>query len=348
MNPKPSIKKLLPHKRKIVTLSTEELIEVGDLQPGSPLPLVIRPAVKDLNLAVWAGNNREVIEGHLLDHGALLFRGFKSYTVPEFRQFIAAISGQLLEYTYRSTPRTHLSENIYTSTDYPADQAIPLHNEMSYTRSWPMKIWFCCLKVAAQGGETPVADAGKVFDRLDPRIRELFMKKEVMYVRNYGEGVDLPWQQVFGTQSKPAVEEYCREAGVEFAWKGGDRLRTRQKCQSVATHPTTGRMVWFNQAHLFHVTSLGQETRDSLLAEFEEEDLPRNAYFGDGSPIEASILDEIRDAYAQEQIIFPWQEYDILMLDNMRIAHGRTPYSGARSIVVGMAEPSDSRNIERL
>jgi alpha-ketoglutarate-dependent taurine dioxygenase len=341
MNPKP-IKKLIPHKRKIVTLSTEELIETGYLQPGHSSPLIIKPAVKDLSLKVWSSNNRELIEAHLLRHGAILFRDFKVGTVLDFRQFIDAVSGQLLEYTYRSTPRTHLSENIYTSTEYPANQFIPLHNEMSYARSWPMKIWFCCLKVAEQGGETPLADSGKVFDRIDSRIRERFMKNEVMYVRNYGEGVDIPWQQVFGTTSKSAVEDYCRKVGMEFEWKVGDRLRTRQKCQAVATHPMTGKMVWFNQAHLFHVTSLGQEICDSLLEEFKEEDLPRNAFFGDGSPIEASILDEIRDAYSQEEIIFPWREQDILMLDNMLMAHGRTPYAGPRSIVVGMAEPSGS------
>lgn len=346
MNQQPSIKKLVPHKRKIVTLIAEELIETGYLQPGMSFPLVIKPAIKGLSLSVWASNNRELIDAQLRGHGAILFRGFNVSTVLEFKQFTDAISGQLLEYTYRSTPRTHLSENIYTSTEYPANQFIPLHNEMSYARNWPMKIWFCCLQVAAQGGETPIADSSKVFDRIDPRIRELFMKRGVMYVRNYGEGVDLSWQQVFGTTSKAVVEDYCRQVGMEFEWKGSNRLRTRQKCQAVATHPVTGKMVWFNQAHLFHVTSLGQEICKSMLEEFTEEELPRNAFFGDGSSIEASILDEIREAYSQEEVVFPWQEHDILMLDNMLMAHGRTPYAGPRRVVVGMAEPSGSQNTE--
>jgi len=49
----------------------------------------------------------------------------------EFEQFIQAISGELIEYSYRSTPRSQVSGNIYTSTEYPADQSIPLHNEMA-------------------------------------------------------------------------------------------------------------------------------------------------------------------------------------------------------------------------
>lgn len=65
-------------------------------------------------------------------------------------------------------------------------------------------------------------------------------------------------------------------------------------------------------------------------------ELPRNAYYGDGSPIEEDALETIRTAYANETVVFPWQTKDVLLLDNMLTAHGRRPYKGARSIVVGM------------
>src|SRR5205085_7017371 len=138
---------------------------------------------------------------------------------------------------------------------------------------------------------------------------------------------------------KSEVETYCRGKGIEVEWKENNRLRTRAVHPAVTRHPRTGEPVWFNHATFFHVTTLDASIRDALLAEFKEEDLPTNTYYGDGSPIEADVLEQLRAIYRQETISFPWRENDILMLDNMLSAHGRAPYAGARKVLVGMAEP---------
>jgi len=333
-------------RRKTISVSQSNLIKTELIQSTSLLPLVVQPAGERLNLITWAASNRDWIETHLLKHGGILFRNFKINGTTEFEQFIQTISGELLDYSYRSTPRSQVSGKIYTSTEYPASQSIPLHNEMAYSLNWPMKIWFFCLKSAEAGGETPIADSRKVFARLDSKIKEKFMQKKVMYVRNYGDKLDLNWQNVFQTTNKSEVENYCRKSGIEFEWKDSNHLRTRQVCQAVATHPKTGETVWFNQAHLFHVSSLEREVYQSLLAAFKEEDLPRNSYYGDGSPIEAFVLDEIRQVYQEEVVVFPWEEGDILMLDNMLAAHGRLPFAGSRKVLVGMANPFNDKDIK--
>ena len=325
--------------RKTLKISQSELITTELAQPQQLLPLIIKPAFDGVNLSQWATNNRKFVETKLRRHGGILFRDFQIKTVLEFENFIKSISGQLIEYSYRSTPRRKIDGHIYTSTEYPADQSIPLHNEMAYASSWPMKIWFFCVKSAQQGGETPIADSRRIFQGIPASIREQFLQKKIMYVRNYGEGLDLQWENVFQTSEKSEVETYCRQAGIAFEWSNGNHLRTRQVCDALATHPETGETVWFNQAHLFHVSNLKPEIRNFLLSNFDEIDLPRNAYYGDGSMIEASVLDEIREIYQQEAITFPWQDGDILMLDNMLTAHGRMPFCGSRKIVVGMAEP---------
>jgi alpha-ketoglutarate-dependent taurine dioxygenase len=315
-----------------------EQVTLSYLRPGSPLPLVVRPAEDGVNLVQWSSANAAFIESYLLRNGAILFRDFGLTAVETFERLIAGVSGPLLDYSYRSTPRHVVNGRIYSSTEYPAHQSIPLHNENSYTRNWPMKLSFFALQVAEKGGETPLADSRKIYQAIPAEIRECLVRKGLMYVRNYGTGLDLPWQEVFQTSSKAVVEDYCRKALMEYEWVGADQLRTRQKTSVVETHPKTGELVWFNQAHLFHVSRLAPEVRNWLLAAYAEADLPRNVYFADGSQIDPAMLDEITQVYNDHSIVFPWRAGDVLMLDNMLTAHGRKPFVGRRKVVVGIAE----------
>src|SRR4029079_19760693 len=186
-------------------------VNLGYLRPNSPLPLVLRPAMRGINLIQWARSNRRCIDSVLFRHGSFLCRGFGLAEVSEFEQLIEAVSGPLLNYSNRSTPRTLVSGRIYSSTEYPAHQSIPLHNENSYSRSWPMKLWFFSMQVAKQGGATPIADSRKIFKAIPQEICDSFVRKGLMYVRNYGIGLDLPWQGVFQTARKDAVGDVRRK-----------------------------------------------------------------------------------------------------------------------------------------
>lgn len=325
--------------RKAISLSQEELVRTGPLRPGQRLPLVMQPGVRGLSLLTWAAGHAAHVEQKLHEHGAILFRNFGVSDAEGFEQFIRAVSGELLEYRERSSPRSRVADNVYTSTDYPKEYAIFLHNENSYQQVWPLKLFFFCQTAPPLGGATPIADCRGVYRRLDPKIVERFAERRWMYVRNFGDGMGLPWQTVFQTTDRAVVEQHCRRAGIEAEWKSGDRLRTRAVRPAVARHPRTGETVWFNHATFFHVSTLEQAVREELLRQFDEEDLPTNTYYGDGSPIEPSVLEEVREAYRQEEVSFPWQEGDVLMVDNMLVAHGRAPFDGPRKILVGMSQP---------
>ncbi len=335
-----------PVRRRAIKLTEAALVTTRYLsEDAENFPLVIEPNVEGLDLAGWARNNRAFVESELLKHGALLFRNFAVDSPSRFEEFARTLVPELLDYLERAAARREVAKNIFTSTEYPADQAIPLHHEMSYSHNWPTKIWFHCAQPAREGGATPIANDRKVFKLIDPAIKEKFMRKKVMYVRNFGEGLDLSWQEAFQTEDRAAVEEYCRQARMTCEWRDGDRLRTRAVRQTIATHPRTRETVWFNHAHLFHVSNVERSAREALLAHFKEDELPRNAFYGDGSPIESSVLNEIREVYTQAAVAFRWQKGDVLLLDNFLASHGREPFTGPRSVLVAMAELFTSEDV---
>jgi amino acid adenylation domain-containing protein len=322
---------------RAVSLPRGELVKTGTLPGTDGFPLVVEPAVADFDLLEWARESRGFIEERLRRHGALLFRGFNVGSAAGLESFAGAVCPELFG-EYGDLPREGAGGNVYGSTPYPAEQAILFHNESSHLHRWPMKIWFLCLKAAERGGETPIVDCRKVYEMLDPKLRERLAQLGVMYVRNFTDGLDTSWASFFRTNDKAVVEAVCRASGVEFEWKGGGGLRTRQVRRAVARHPKTGETVFFNQLPLHHVSCLGAEVGAAVRSLFSEEDLPRNVYYGDGTPIEDAVVDKIRDVQERAAVRFPWREGDVLMLDNMLAAHARSPYVGARKVVVALGE----------
>jgi alpha-ketoglutarate-dependent taurine dioxygenase len=342
----PGAEKFTHSRRKTIRLTEAALVKTGYLSDdGERFPLVVEPNVENLNPVSWAQHHRSFIEAELLKHGGILFRHFEVDSASRFEELARAIDPELLDYFERAAPRREVGRNIYTSTEYPADQTIPLHHEMSYSHNWPTKIWFYCAQPAQSGGATPIANDRKVFQLIDPAIKERFMRRKVMYVRNYGEGLDLSWREAFQTDDRTAVEEYCRHARMTCEWRDGDRMRTRAVRQIVATHPRTGETVWFNHAHMFHISNVEPSAREALLDHYKEDEFPRNAFYGDGSPIESSVVEEIRRVYAEAAVTFSWQKGDVLLLDNFLASHGRQPFVGPRKVMVAMAELFTSEEI---
>jgi len=343
---KASIRQSMQEKRTEINLDTFRLTTESYLHPGQMLPLVIQPTMNGVNLAQWAKNNREYLEEELVKHGAILFRNFSIDSSSKFEEFACSVArdGELFD-EYGDLPRDNPGAKVYHSTPYPSNKSILFHNESSHTHRWPMKQLFYCIKVAEVGGATPILDCRKTYQTIDAAIIKRMTEKRLMYVRNFIEGLDVSWQQFFQTSNRESVEAYCRKANIDFEWKSGNRLTTRQLCQAVAKHPQTGEMVFFNQIQLHHISSLDADVRASMMAMFREEDLPRNVYYGDGTPIEDSVVAEISEVYNQLAVRFPWQSGDVILLDNMLTAHARDPYEGSRKILVAMAEIIEQKDM---
>lgn len=288
-------------------------------------------------LAAWVRENARHVDRILDDEGALLCRGFHVETPETFRAVVTALRPRLKPYVGGDSPRDALGGGLYTSTEFPPHMTIGLHSELSYARSWPQRLFFCCLVTAASGGETPIADSRRVHGAMDPAVLDRFTRHGVIYRQHLRDaavrGPGKSWQESFETRDRGVVERYCVEQGMEVHWTARG-LRTSLRNPGVIAHPVSGTACWFNQADLWHARfdSVKAQERAS-----EDDRLGCHALYGDGSEIAVEDLEAVREAYGVAKIRFPWQEGDVLMLDNVLMMHGREPFEGERRVLVAMA-----------
>ena len=317
-------------------------VKTSTLSDNSILPLVVEPAADHVSvseLSQFIAARQGWFTEMLCRHGGVLFRAFDVQTVAQFQQVSRAVIPELMPYIEGQSPRKKVADNVYTSTEFPAQYRITLHNELSYAKSAPRRIIFFCQTPPATGGETPILDCRALYAAMDPEIRSKFEALGVRYVKNMhgrDRGLGKSWSEHFETDDRATVEEYLRANDIQFEWTADGTLRTWSTRPGTLRHPVTGEMHWFNQANLWHITNVDERHRKQLLVRYGEEHLPTHALFGDGTPIPADMLDRVREAMWDNAVIFPWHEGDVLVLDNYLVAHGRMPFLPPRKILVAM------------
>jgi alpha-ketoglutarate-dependent taurine dioxygenase len=299
-------------------------------------PAVIEQNGHDTDLVTWLEGAKETIP-ELLRSGAVLFRGFSLRSATEFEAAARVICPRLYA-QYGDLPKENEGSAVYRSTPYPSSRAILFHNESSHQSTWPLKQFFFCVQAAQSGGETPIVDCRRVLGHLPADVRERFRSLGLRYVRNFVPGFDVSWSDFFKTSDRKLIEERCHQEGASCKWRSDGGLQVVQQCAAVLKHPYTREDIFFNQIQLHHPFYLDQALRMSLATLFAPGDEPRNVFYGNGARIDEETTAVIADIYAQLQVQFRWRTGDLLLLDNMLVAHARNPYVGPRKILVAMGE----------
>lgn len=272
----------------------------------------------------------------LVREKAVVLRGF-AVTQDSYDPLADLLLPDRLAYVHGNSPRTKVGRNLYTSTEYPAEYEISMHNEMSYAASWPSRILFHCAIAAETGGATPVVDGQLWLRSLDAEVREAFAGG-IRYTQNLHDGVGFgkSWQDTFETDDRAVVEEFLAGTGADHEWLADGSLRVSQVRPATLTHPVTGTEVWFNQADQFHPAGLGDDAA-ALAAVIPEDELPQRAVFADGSPIPDAYVRHVQETGMRLAVDVDWRVGDLLFVDNVAVAHGRRAYTGRRRILVAMS-----------
>ncbi|RMB80467.1 TauD/TfdA family dioxygenase [Streptomyces shenzhenensis] len=287
----------------------------------------------------WAAEHRDALRAQVAEHGALLVRGLGPRTPEQVGAVFAALAGGLMTEREAFAPRETYSPGLYSSSTWPANQPMCMHHELSYTLEVPGLMLFACLIPPGDGGATAVADAEQVLQALPKALSERFEREGWLLTRSYNDEIGASLAESFGTEDHAAVERYCRAHAIDFTWQPDGSLRTRQLRSAVVRHPVTGRRCWFNQIAFLNEWTLAPEVREYLVDEYGADGLPFNTCYGDGSPIGEDVVAQLNTTYERLTRREPWQAGDILLVDNIRTAHSREPYTGERQVLVSMAEP---------
>ncbi|GGN50062.1 alpha-ketoglutarate-dependent taurine dioxygenase [Actinoplanes campanulatus] len=274
----------------------------------------------------------------LVREKALVFRGF-GVQPEELDGVFDRLLPRRLAYVNGNSPRTKVGSNLYTSTEYPSEFTISMHNEMSYATSWPSRLAFYCQIAAETGGATPLVDAALWLESLDPEVREAFAGG-VRYTQNLhgGQGLGKSWQDTFETGDRAAVDDYLSTAGAEWTWRKDGSLHVEQPRPSTTRHPVTGTEVWFNQSDQWHPAALGDDTAKALAQILPPEELPQYVTFADGSTIPDEYVIQVRDRGLENAVDVDWRAGDVMVFDNLLVAHGRRSFTGSRRVLVAMTD----------
>jgi alpha-ketoglutarate-dependent taurine dioxygenase len=314
------------------------------------LPLVITPSHGG-GLPSLVHDDHARLTALLLEHGALLFRGFD--VADELPRVLDAEGATPMSYFGGISPRRAVGESVYTATELPPGVRIPLHNELCYLAAHPRQLWFSCATPALRGGETTLADARAVYRRLDPRVRDRFVERGVRYqcsfhgasvfhdVLDHFQRVTRSWMDAFETADRGVVEARCRAIGATPHWLDSGRLVLETTRPAIVDHPVTGERAWFNSAHLFRINPRGIGWSRYLLSRLYvllQGASTQDATYGDGTPIEEETLAHLFEVLDAQTVPVRWQRGDVLWVDNLLCMHGRNPYQGQRRVLTALAK----------
>ena len=318
-----------------MSFSSTSVLDV-QLQPGRTPIMAVEPAGDP---AGWVNTHRDALRAAVTEHGSVLVRGLGLRTADQVDVVYRRLTANLMPDREAFASRQTYTDGVYSSTKWPSNQPMCMHNELSYRLEIPRLMLFACLTAPTAGGATAVADASTVLEQLPDRLVGRFERQGWLLTRSYNDEIGASIAEAFGTDDREEVEKYCRANAIEYQWQPDGGLRTRQRRNAVLRHPLTGRRCWFNQIAFLNEWTMAEEVHEYLIDVYGADGLPFNTRYGNGDPIGEDVVQEINRVYDANTAREPWQPGDLMLVDNIRTAHSREPYQGPREVLVGLADP---------
>ncbi|MEL6891735.1 MAG: TauD/TfdA family dioxygenase [Actinomycetota bacterium] len=191
------------------------------------------------------------------------------------------------------------------------------HTENSFLPdAAPDLVWFACQFPAESGGDSLLCDGADLLDRLDDDLDQFLRTTPIRYESTLTES---QWRSVW---SDGSADELASRLNVEQG-------------ASVRVHEDHSVTVVFDSIQIG--TSLGgrEAVRTNLLSRHPYDGIGRDhaERTADGKPVDRELLLRLLDA-TRPQTAVRLEAGDLLVIDNSRVMHGRTPFGDERRRVI--------------
>jgi alpha-ketoglutarate-dependent taurine dioxygenase len=272
----------------------------------------------------------------LATHGAVHFRGFacdpaefvrltRQYgdrfttdpakLVSSSRQGAGGLVGRVARAAARVTdrlPRPGTPDDGTRLAPFDAGYGINPHTENTFIPgACPDLVWFWCQRPAADGGDTLLCDGVELLGRLTPRAASFITTTQLRYTLTLESN---QWRSVYGVAT---VDDLRRTLdaipGLRYTLGAGDRMEYEYDVDQIG------------------LTRLGgtATARTNVLSRrpYERVGDPEPERTATGEPVDAVAIGDLLEAVTTSRLQLPLATNDVVMIDNSRVMHGRTPFT---------------------
>jgi alpha-ketoglutarate-dependent taurine dioxygenase len=254
--------------------------------------------------------DRRQVESVLRTVGALLVRPREQCTVEEFERFAEEFTSHCVE---PDNPR-RVESGVLPGTQSvnPGTHAIPLHAELAYTPFPPDYMFFHVVRPADHGGETILCDGVGLWRDLESATRDYFAGNDLEYeiepmhhrviATNLGLSTQTPVEAVAAALGA--------HAGITIGRVSTSKIGFTYRVPAV--HRSDGRMAFSNNVLSWPTLRIG------------------------GRRPQEDMVEAVRRTAAQHTKVVRQRAGDIVCVNNRLVMHGRSRYSGTRTVLVRM------------
>ncbi|GGG13618.1 peptide synthase [Rhodococcoides trifolii] len=295
-------------------------------------------AADRVGVTEWITKHRNDVRDALAERGSIVIRGLAAPGADQVTEALSVLGAAPTTDREPFAHRRRYADGVYSSTTWPAGQAMCMHHESSYSLDVPTLLLFSCRTPPESGGALGLADSARVLRALPRRLVERFGQQGWILRRAFTGEIGASVAEAFGTSDRADVDRYCRANAIDARWTGAV-LHTSQHRSAVVRHPADGMLCWFNQVAFLSEWTMDADVREFVADAHGLDSLPFSTRYGNGDPIEEDVIDTIAGVYDEHTERVPLSAGDLVVVDNVRTAHSREAYTGDRDVVVGMGAP---------